>query len=60
MIIENPYLEKTEIRLVWNPNYDQYAICECGHFYHEHFDSYDKMEPAGCSECYCYKFEKNQ
>jgi len=55
--VQNPYIEKTEISMAWNPKYDQDALCECGHAYYRHFDTYDDMEPAGCKYCLCFTFK---
>lgn len=34
-------------------------LCECGHPYYRHFDTYDDMRPVGCKYCWpdpCYVF----
>jgi len=41
----------------WNPEYDQNSICECGHSYYRHFDSYENMDSVGCKYCGCYDFK---
>jgi hypothetical protein len=51
-----PYLKKTTVEDVWNPEYDQNAFCKCGHHYHRHFDSYEEMANVGCKYCGCYNF----
>ena len=28
-------------------------ICQCGHPYYRHFDTYDNMSPIGCKYCEC-------
>lgn len=28
-------------------------MCDCGHVYYRHFDSYDDMRPIGCKYCDC-------
>lgn len=60
--MEKPYLTKIKVikqtTRKWNSKYDQDAICECGHFYYRHFDSYDNMFPCGCKYCGCYIFKK--
>lgn len=53
-----PYLIKEEVTYHWNREYDQSAICECGHTYERHFDSYEDMAPVGCKYCLCYEFER--
>ena len=53
-----PYIVIEKVIYVhkWNPNYDQSAICECGHQYIHHFDSYENMEAVGCKYCQCNTF----
>lgn len=55
---EKPYI--ITIRTVedraYNPNYGDDRICECGHSYYRHFDSWEEMEPVGCKYCDCYEF----
>ena len=29
-------------------------LCECGHPYYRHFDTYDNMRPVGCKYCECF------
>lgn len=55
---EQPYLIKEKIikERNYNINYGDGRICECGHPYHRHFDSYDKMRSCGCKYCSCYIF----
>jgi len=53
---KKPYIEKTVIEKHWNPDYDQSAICTCGHIYGRHFDSYDHMSNIGCKYCDCMEF----
>lgn len=31
-------------------------VCECGHTYEKHFDSYDDNYPVGCKYCDCVNF----
>lgn len=59
-IEEPPYLKKEIITTVYsyNPNYGDNRICECGHTYIRHFDSYENMEPCGCKYCGCYTFKE--
>lgn len=33
-------------------------ICECGHAYYRHFDTYDDMYPVGCKYCECFEFKE--
>jgi hypothetical protein len=55
----SPYIviEKTVYIHKWNPNYDQDAICECGHTYYRHFDPYEQMDAVGCKYCQCNTFK---
>ena len=60
--LELPYLEETIVKTIrkWNPKYDQMTLCECGHIYHIHFDSYDDMSLIGCKYCGCLIFKKKK
>ena len=51
---EAPYLIEHEMVMKYNPDYGDGRICECGHPYHRHFDSYEDMEAIGCKYCGCY------
>lgn len=55
-----PYLHgiKLEIEMEYNPEFDEDKICECGHSYDRHFDSYEKNEAVGCKYCKCYIFKE--
>lgn len=57
---EKPYIEKKRIVVdrKHNPKYDQNKLCECGHAYHRHFDSYDDMRAIGCKYCDCFTFKR--
>ncbi len=41
---------------MYDPKFGDSKLCECGHFYERHFDSYDNMDPVGCKYCSCYEF----
>ena len=59
---DSPYLEyeyKATFKK-YNPNYGDNRICECGHPYHRHFDSYENMRPVGCKYCYCREFKEKE
>lgn len=55
---QEPYLKSVQIIEVikYNPEYGDSRICECGHHYERHFDSYEDMEPVGCKYCSCDEF----
>ena len=55
---DNPYLEitVTEIIKVYNPEYGDDRICQCGHKYYRHFDTYEEMSNVGCKYCGCSDF----
>ena len=57
---ENPYLKKVirKTILSYNSNYGDERICECGHPYYRHFDTYEQMSPVGCKYCGCFKFKE--
>lgn len=58
---QEPYIIKEIIQTVYeyNPEYGDQRICECGHTYYRHFDSYDDMSLAGCKYCHCFEFIEN-
>lgn len=33
-------------------------MCECGHLYYRHFDTYEHMHPVGCKYCGCHTFKE--
>lgn len=52
-------IEQEELTLAGNtPDYDpkfgDNKLCECGHTYERHFDTYADMEPIGCKHCNHY------
>jgi hypothetical protein len=57
---DSPYLTslvKVEgIRRQYNPKYGDDKLCQCGHSYYRHFDSYEDMAPVGCKYCGCSEF----
>jgi hypothetical protein len=61
---EKPYLKRIEVIqkviIEYNPNYGDDRICECGHPYYRHFDTYENMEPVGCKYCGCYEFVEDK
>lgn len=60
--VEQPYLitYKTIKEVKYNPNYGDDRICECGHAYYRHFDSYENMDAVGCKYCCCYEFKEKK
>lgn len=61
-VSQEPYIE-VEVRTVerrYNPAYGDDRVCECGHAYHRHFDSYDEMADVGCKYCDCHDFRERQ
>lgn len=56
---DQPYIHKLTINhhIGYNPNYGDDKICECGHTYYRHFDSYEKMDACGCKYCQCFEFK---
>lgn len=59
---EPPYLlsSVTEVIRKYNPKYGDNRICECGHSYERHFDTYDDMEVVGCKYCECETFVEDK
>ncbi len=56
---KKPYIyeHSVEVKRTYNPEYGDDKICECGHPYYRHFDSYEDMEACGCKYCSCYDFQ---
>ena len=46
-----------DINKQYNPHFGDDKLCQCGHTYYRHFDSYEGMEACGCKYCGCYDFE---
>jgi hypothetical protein len=44
----------------YNPNFGDDRLCECGHVYYRHFDSYDDMNACGCKYCSCFEFVESK
>lgn len=44
----------------YDSNYGDDVMCQCGHPYYRHFDTYDKMSAVGCKYCgwECEQFQK--
>ena len=57
---QEPYIIKQEtIELTYyNPKFGDARICNCGHSYCRHFDTYNDMIPVGCKHCKCWLFEE--
>lgn len=55
---DEPYIEHIEMVRVrkYNPKYGNDRMCECGHPYYRHFDTYEDMYPIGCKYCDCETF----
>jgi hypothetical protein len=55
-----PYIEESVTTIIrkYNPEYGDDRICQCGHSYYRHFDSYDEMANIGCKYCYCRDFQE--
>ena len=43
---------------IYDPDYGDDRVCECGHTYYRHFDSYEDMDPIGCKYCDCDTFRE--
>jgi len=42
----------------YDPKFGDDKICECGHPYYRHFDSYEQMRAVGCKYCDCHVFKE--
>jgi hypothetical protein len=60
-IEEQPYqiTHETIKHRFYNPYYGDHRICNCGHTYYRHFDSYEAMRDVGCKYCSCDTFEED-
>jgi hypothetical protein len=58
--LEPPYLyvPRTVIDKKYNPKFGDERICQCGHMYYRHFDSWDNNYPIGCKYCECEEFKE--
>ena len=57
---EKPYLIKVVLERAHNPKYGDERVCNCGHTYYRHFDSYEDMFPIGCKYCGCCDFVEKE
>ena len=57
---EKPYSEHFEVNRImkYNPNFGDDRICNCGHPYYRHFDTYEAMSSVGCKYCQCFEFNE--
>lgn len=55
-----PYIDvkQTEHRRCYNSKYGDDRVCQCGHKYYRHFDTYEDMRDIGCKYCPCDTFEE--
>lgn len=57
---QEPYIIKARTIVAkercYNPDYGDDRICECGHPYYRHFDTWDFMSAIGCKYCLCGEF----
>lgn len=60
--IEKPYILKRKmvVERVYNKNFGDNKICDCGHAYIRHFDSYENNRDVGCKYCACYTWREMQ
>ncbi len=57
---EPPYIIEEKIIKIprYNPKYGNDRMCQCGHPYYRHFDTYEEMHPCGCKYCSCHTFSE--
>jgi len=60
--IEQPYIYIEEIHVLrqYNPKYGDDRVCQCGHPYYRHFDTYENMACCGCKYCSCDEFVEDK
>ena len=44
----------------YNPAYGDDRVCQCGHPYYRHFDTYEDMRACGCKYCECFTFVEKE
>lgn len=56
--IDGPYKVTYSVHIhnEYNPNFGDDKLCQCGHTYYRHFDSYEGMDACGCKYCTCRYF----
>ena len=60
MIRVKEYCEQVidDARRNYNPKFGDDILCNCGHPYYRHFDTYEEMYPCGCKYCECDTFHE--
>ena len=60
--IAEPYLKESKIIVErkYNPDYGDERMCQCGHYYHRHFDTWADMDACGCKYCECEDFVEGE
>jgi hypothetical protein len=53
VIVEVEFLVKS---MKYDPQYGFDTLCQCGHTYYRHFDSYEDRLPVSCKYCECTRF----
>lgn len=58
--LADPYIEQTTVVVTreYNPEFGDGRVCECGHPYYRHFDTYENMHACGCKYCECITFKE--
>lgn len=56
---KSPYITTFSVNInkEYNRHFGDDKLCQCGHSYYRHFDSYEGMEACGCKYCGCYDFK---
>lgn len=56
---ELPYIIKHVVKVhrLYNPEFGDDRVCQCGHPYYRHFDPYSEQDAVGCKYCDCYTFK---
>jgi len=57
---EKTYIEEylKEIFKEYDKSFGDDRVCNCGHPYYRHFDTYNEMYPCGCKYCECREFNE--
>ena len=54
------YTKDTVCNNKYDSKHGDNRVCECGHTYYRHFDSYENMVDIGCKYCGCSEFKEQK
>lgn len=59
LLLQEWATEILSLPLPYNSKFGDDKVCECGHKYYRHFDTYENMYPVGCKYCACDTFKEH-